>query len=113
MAKKKVTTKVNKSEEIRNYKVENPEAGPTEIAGELSKAGVEVTPAQVSNVLGKVSGPKKRRRRKAKKPATVAAPATSNVEQLKAAARLIAECGGVSEAQKALKVAAEIVKVLR
>ena len=43
--------KVNKSEAIRQYKAANPEAGPTAIADALTKKGIKVVPAQVSNVL--------------------------------------------------------------
>jgi hypothetical protein len=41
----------NKSEAIRNYKNENPDAGPKAIAAALADDGIEVTPAFVSTVL--------------------------------------------------------------
>ncbi|MEM6328708.1 MAG: hypothetical protein AAF790_00510 [Planctomycetota bacterium] len=46
-----VKRKVNKSQAIRDYKAAHPDEGPTAIATALSKTGIKVVPAQVSNVL--------------------------------------------------------------
>jgi hypothetical protein len=111
MAKKKVAAKVNKSQAIRDYKEKNPEAGPTAIAAALTAKGVAVKAAQVSNALSKPKANKKPSRKPTLKAAAPLATAvTSNIDQLKSAAKLIAECGGVEEAAKALKDAGEIVK---
>lgn len=57
MAKKKTADvgegarAVNKSQEIRGYKADHPEAGPKEIVEALAKIGVVVSSAQVSTTL--------------------------------------------------------------
>ena len=51
-AKKKTgRTRANsKSGAVRAYLAKNPEAGPTEVARELKKAGIQISPAHVSAV---------------------------------------------------------------
>lgn len=62
MAKKKAGG-VNKSQAIRDYLKDKPDAGPTEVCRELKKKGLTIAPALVSNVkaamLGKKRGAKK------------------------------------------------------
>jgi hypothetical protein len=111
MAKKKVAAKVNKSQAIRDYKEKNPDVGPTAIAEALTAKGVAVKPAQVSNALAASKTKKKAGRKPTLRAAApLATAATSNIDQLKSAAKLIAECGGVEEATQALKDAGAIVK---
>ncbi len=55
------TAKPNKSEAIRAYKKDNPDAKPKAIAEALTKAGIEVSPGFVSTILTK-SKPKRRGR---------------------------------------------------
>ena len=53
MAKKKRTRQVeqNKSLAIRQYKAENPEAKPKEIAEQMSSLGLDASPQYVSTIL--------------------------------------------------------------
>lgn len=45
------STKINKSQAIRDYKAANPTATPAEMSTALSKQGVKVSPQFVSSVL--------------------------------------------------------------
>lgn len=105
----------NKSEAIRNYVQENPDAKPKEIVEALAKLGLEATPAYVSTIKTKMksgdggsttTSSSKGRGRKAS-----TATATSNgngasqtsVDQLVQARKFVDACGGLEQAQSALK----------
>jgi Mn-dependent DtxR family transcriptional regulator len=82
--------KVNKSEAIRDYLADHPEAGPKEVAEALKDLGVK--PAFVSNVKTKL-GRKQ---------------LVTN-EPYIAAAQFIRDCGGIKEAIKVFEAVQEIV----
>lgn len=64
--------KVNKSQVIRDYFAEHPEAGLTEIARALTASGVSVSPAHVNQALGGLRTKSGRRGRKPGKAASAA-----------------------------------------
>ena len=114
MAKKK--RGVNKSQKVRDYLAEHPDAGPTAVAKALKRHGVSV--ALVSAIKGKSKiGRRKRRKAKAAKRSArsrkFATAGTSAVEPVVAAARLIRDCGGVAEARAALNTADKVAAALQ
>ncbi|KLU06972.1 hypothetical protein RISK_000773 [Rhodopirellula islandica] len=112
----------NKSQSIRDYYGANPDAKPMEVAAELSKKGIVVTPAFVSTVKSTTMGKsaKKSARKSAKKPAasvkkTTGAKrgrpvgstnkATSNevsLDSLIQVKKIVEEMGSVQDAKNAL-----------
>jgi hypothetical protein len=114
---KKAAAGPSKSEAIRNYKNENPNAGPTEIATALTKDGTRVTPQFVSTVLSnaKRKGGKRGRRRMARRGRPAAARATSTgndnndlLQNLVQAKKLADRLGGIDKAREALDVLAKL-----
>ncbi|QDU90845.1 hypothetical protein Pla175_42580 [Pirellulimonas nuda] len=106
MAKKKAATAVNKSEEIRKYRDAHKTARPKDIVDGLKAAGVEVSPALVSNVLG--AKKKRVKKRVSAKPgpkakASAAGGESVKVDALIEAAGFAAKVGGVDKAQSILK----------
>src|SRR5688572_23106337 len=102
---------VNKSQKVRDYLAEHPEAGPTEVARALKQFKVSV--ALVSAIKGKSkAGRRKKRKAKAAKRSVRgrkgASRWPSGIEPLIAAAELIRACGGVDEAKAALDTAGKI-----
>ncbi|QDU89077.1 hypothetical protein Pla175_24630 [Pirellulimonas nuda] len=112
MAKKKVASAVNKSEEIRNYKKANATARPKDVVDGLKAKGIEVSSALVSNVLG----PKKKRVKKrpgakpGPKPQPAAAGESVKIEALIEASAFAGKVGGVEKAQSILKTLGRINK---
>ncbi|QDV72080.1 hypothetical protein [Botrimarina mediterranea] len=115
MAKKKASGP-NKSEAIREYLKSHPDAGPTEVATELKKKGIDVALALVSNVKAAMLGRKKKKKKKkgAKpgpktgrvgRPAGRPAGPTDKVSlsHLIEAQDFAAKVGGVEQAQALLK----------
>ncbi|MEO9595539.1 hypothetical protein [Rhodopirellula bahusiensis] len=115
----------NKSQAIRDYYGANPEAKPMEVAAELSKKGIVVTPAFVSTVKSTTMGKsaKKSARKSAKKSApsvkksskgakrgrpvgsTNKATAASNevsLDSLLQVKKIVEEMGSVQDAKNAL-----------
>ncbi|WDQ19295.1 hypothetical protein [Rhodopirellula sp. P2] len=112
----------NKSQSIRDYYAANPDAKPMEVAAELSKKGIVVTPAFVSTVKSTTMGKsaKKSARKSAKKPAVSAKKstgakrgrpvgstnkATSNevsLDSLIQVKKIVEEMGSVQDAKNAL-----------
>lgn len=106
--KKKVKRrKVNKSQKIRDYKAEHPDEGPTAIATALTKQGIKVVPAQVSNVLSNASkkkGGKKSVKKRGPKPGAKKAAANDKVSigALIDARQFADKVGGVEAAKQLL-----------
>jgi putative heme degradation protein len=93
------TTKANKSDAIRTYAAEHPEAKAKDIAAALTAAGVEVSAGRVSGVL---------RQGKATKSATV------NVEAVKSAAAFVTGFGGsVEDALTAIETVGKFVDLCK
>jgi hypothetical protein len=113
MAKKR---RVNKSQKVRDYLAEHPEAGPTDVATALKQ--YKVSPALVSSIKGK-SGTKRPKRRKARAAKRAIRGrrgrprGTSQVEPIVAAAELIRISGGLDEAKAVVETAGRIASVLR
>jgi hypothetical protein len=114
MAKKKSANGGSKSSQVLSYAAEHPDEKPQAISEAMAKKGVDVTPGHVSNILsqarakaGKNGKGKRGKRGRVKQEANV------GVEQLKAAASLIKECGGTQAAIQALKAADEIGQQLK
>lgn len=107
MAKKAAAGDVNKSDEIRAYKHNNPEARPKDIVAALGERGITVSSALVSNVLNaanKKAGKRKAVRRKAKPgPKPRAASQTVDLNALVEAKVFASKVGGVEKAQSILK----------
>lgn len=104
-AKKTSGEKVNKSEEIRKYKLANPELGPTAISRALAEQGIKVPASQVSTVVNKMNGgPKKKRKKKATSAAKPAAKATTNDKLsfagLLEARKFVVQVGGADAAKQ-------------
>lgn len=111
MAKKKAAGP-NKSAAIREYLKSKPDAGPTEVAGELKKKGVDVALALVSNVKAAMLGRKKKKKKKkgakpGPKTGRVGRPAGPSdkvsLAHLVEAQQFAAKVGGVEQAQALLK----------
>lgn len=114
MAKKKATGKKkaagpNKSAAIREYLKTKPDAGPTEVATELKKKGIDVALALVSNVKASMLGKKKKKKKRAKpspKTGRVGRPAAGDkvsLAHLIEAQEFASKVGGVDQAQALLK----------
>ncbi len=103
-----VKRKINKSESIRQYMAENPDASANDIANAL-----KVQPGLVYQVKSLKA---KTRRKKAttKKARGSIATVMSNgaADQVVAAARLIKSCGSIAEARQALKTAEQVAAAL-
>jgi hypothetical protein len=102
---KKAASDINKSELIRNYKQQHPEAGPTAIVEALGQQGVKVTPAFVSTVL---SNAKRKTRRRRGPRGTVARMASNGVATLVQAKQFADKLGGIDKAREALDALAKI-----
>lgn len=110
MAKRKRST-VNKSDAIRQYKAEHPDAKPKQIAEALTQQGIAVKPHMVSTVLynqkraegGKLKG------RRGRKPAARAAVGGNGQYGVLIEAKKFAEAaGGIDAARKVLDVLAKL-----
>jgi len=108
MAKKKTARKkapakkVNKSQAIRDFMQANPTTGPTETAAALTKQGVKVSPAMVSQVKTSAKKKKKPRGRPKATRAAKSAPAKFELSALVAAKKMADQMGGLEKAQAAL-----------
>jgi hypothetical protein len=116
--------KVNKSEKVREYIEEHPEAGPSEVSRALQEFGV--TPALVSNIKSRTEpGRRKTKKRGAARRGRPRAAARNGVprgrrpkaqqqgEAIVEAAKLIRLCGGIEGAKAALTTADQVVSALR
>jgi hypothetical protein len=108
--------KVNKSQKIRDYIGQHPEAGPTEVARALKRYGVSVS--LVSAIKGR-NRPARRKRRKAKATRRTVRGrrarfgASIQAAPIIAAAELIRACGGVEEAKAAVDAAGRVASALQ
>lgn len=100
----------NKSETIRNYKRENPAAGPKSISEALTKAGHKVTPAFVSTVLSndKRRSGKPKGRRGRRPGAASNSSGGGAIKELIQAKKLADQMGGIDKARAALDALAKI-----
>ena len=100
----------NKSEVIRNYKRDNPDAGPKAIAEALTKAGSKVTPAFVSTVLSNDKRKSGKPGRRGRKRGRTAGSGSSDgaMNQLIQAKKLSDQLGGIEKARAALDALAKI-----
>ena len=109
--------KVNKSQKVRDYLAEHPDAGPTAVANALKRYGVSVALVSAIKSKGKTGGRKSRKAKAAKRRSVrgrkVDGRRTGGVEPVVAAAELIRVCGGVDEAKAALDAAGRVASVLR
>jgi hypothetical protein len=108
--------KINKSQKVRDYLAEHPDAGPIAVANALKRYGVSVALVSAIKSKGKTGG-RKRRKSKATKRRSVRgrrAPArrTGQMEPVVAAAELIRVCGGIDEAKSTLDAAGRVASVL-
>ena len=113
MAKKRT---VNKSQKVRDYLAEHPDAGPTEVATALNQFNVSAALVSAIKHKSKAGRRKKRKANAAKRSVRGrkgASRRSSGVEPLIAAAELIRDCGGVDEAKAALDTAGKIAAALR
>ncbi len=116
MAKKKAGG-ANKSQSIRDYSKENPALKPKQIAEDLGKQGVEVSPGFVSTILStskrkKKTGRPGRPKGSVKSVRAVSASTKSSakssgkgdvsIDSLLKIKQLVAEVGGIDEAKSAL-----------
>ncbi|MFK8115620.1 MAG: hypothetical protein AB8B91_25715 [Rubripirellula sp.] len=118
MAKKK-PVKVNKSQEIRDYKRSNPSQRPKQIATALSKKGIDVSAQFVSTILstskkkktirkpGRPKGTTNASRARGTKgpgrpPKANAAQQGVSLESLLKVKEIVSEMGGLAEARSAL-----------
>jgi len=103
----------NKSQAIRDYYAAHPSAKPKEIAAELKKQGVDVTPAFISTIRSTTMKKKKKTTKTASvKPASVKSAAKSpvkatgsvalSIESLLKAKGLVKELGGIENAMATL-----------
>jgi hypothetical protein len=108
--------KINKSEKVRDYLAEHPDAGPTDVANALKRYGISVALVSAIKSKGKTGGPKRRKAKAMKRRSLRGRKAprrrTGRVEPVVAAAELIRACGGVDEAKVALDAAGQIATVL-
>jgi hypothetical protein len=108
--------KINKSQKIREYLAEHPEAGPTAVANALKRYGVSVALVSAIKAKGRTGGRKGRQSKAAKRRSVRGrkgtARRTGRTEPVIAAAELIRACGGVDEAKAALDAAGRVASVL-
>jgi hypothetical protein len=103
---------VNKAQAVRDeFNKQGITTAPKDVIAALTKRGITVAPAQVSNIRTSLKGGAKKRkvaRRKAvgRKPA--AKSASVSVDALIAAKKLVDRMGGVDEARRALDVLAQL-----
>jgi hypothetical protein len=109
MPKKK---EVNKSQAVREFMAANPAASPKEVSETLTKKGIEVSPNYVSNVKGKMTARKGKRKRRQKAAEVASVKTGIGISEIKAAFALLKHCGGIAEAREALAAAVEIKKIL-
>ena len=109
MAKKRTG---NKSQQVRDYLAEHPDAGPAAVANKL---GVSVSLVSAIKYGNKTApGRKKARAAKRSVRGRRGRPRqTTNAEPLVVAAQLIRACGGVDEARAALDTAGKVAAVLQ
>ena len=118
MAKKKQG--VSKSQAVRDYLTENPDATASVVVPELAKRGIKVSPALVSQVKqrmkqagdldGQKTTAKKRpgRRSSTRKPTTVSTSKALTANDLVEAKKRVDDLGGIDQARKALKYLEEL-----
>jgi hypothetical protein len=109
---------VNKSQIIREYKKENPNAKPKEIVAAMAAAGVTVNAQMVSTVLSnakKKGGKIGKRHRKAKmaehdvgNPFAGGSIVDNGIVAIEAAGALLKACGSVEAARKTLEAIAKV-----
>jgi hypothetical protein len=109
MAKQK---RVNKSQMVRDFIKDHPNAVNREVSEALAKAGVKLTANHVANIRAKNKKSGRRRRRGKGTAAPAAAPAAAkrgvSIAELKAALNLLKVCEGLAAAREALAAAHEI-----
>lgn len=96
-------TKVNKSEAIRSYLKANPNAKNKDVIAALKEQGIEVTASSVSVMK---RGTKKKAEGQSEGGAV-------GLTQIRAAAAFIKQCGGMEQAEQALKAAKSILDAAR
>lgn len=96
---------VNKSQAIRDYVKAHPRAANSEVAVELTKQGIQVTP----NLVATVKAKKQKRRQVVKE---VVEKRGVGIPEIKAALACLKVCGSVAAAKEALAAAEEIKKML-
>jgi len=99
--------KVSKSQKIRDHLATMPRARPKEIVAALSKEGVAVSAALVSQVK---SNRRKKNRKAVAKPASATSPRQDalGINDLRGAKKLVDQLGGLKQARKALDVLEEL-----
>ena len=107
MAKKKAQS-ASRSQEIRSYLEQNPNATPKEIVNALASRGIEVSTGLASNVKFNVQNKKKSvKKRKPGRPPGASRPAPNGsltAEDLLQAKTFADQVGGVVAAREALQV---------
>ena len=100
MAKRK-RKQTGKSEAIREFSKNNPDAKPKEIAAKLNEAGVRVTPAYVSTILATAKRGGKAKAKRGR-PARKLNRASVSIDNLLAVKKLVETIGSVEEAKNAV-----------
>ena len=110
MAKKKQSSKVNKSAEIRSYLESHPNEKPSSVASALKNKGVDVD-AQYVSVVKSATKTKSRAGKKVK-PKTSSRAVRSDLVSIDAivkAKQFVMDAGGIDEARKALSAIEKLV----
>jgi len=114
--------KVNKSQQIRDYKKAHPRQKPKQIAEALGKEGVDVSAQFVSTVLSSAKKKKKKSRTKGSSQGKEASQRRATgkragaggrqvtFESLLRAKKIVKEMGGIKEARKALDALEELIE---
>ncbi len=112
MAKK---SKINKSQAVRDYIAEYPDAKPAEISAAMAERGIEVSPQAVSTIKYQASkkqgAPKRRGRPRKTDKATTSARSngrSNELQHLIAVKELADKVGGIEEAKKLLDALAKL-----
>ena len=117
MARKKESQGPNKSQAIRDYLAEHPDATASTIRPALAERGIDVSIALVGQIkqrMKKSGGPGSKKKTAKKKAARMAAsrqPASANTltaENLVEAKKLVDDLGGIDQARQALKYLEEL-----
>jgi hypothetical protein len=105
---KRAKKRGEKTQAIRDYRTSNPNAKPAQIAEELNKVGLSVTPQYVSTILSKDKKTGKGKRRGRPPGRKPAAARTASFDNLLAAKKLVEKAGSVEAAKSAIAQYSEL-----
>jgi hypothetical protein len=107
--------KINKSQRVRDYLAQHPDAGPTAVARALKRFKISV--ALVSAIKARNSATSNKKRKAKVKSRSAGGrrgrpPGSQEYAAIVAAAELIRSCGGIDEAKSALETAGRVASAL-